>query len=69
MSKRYDVTVRDEGSVFLFTPLTKPGKKWFSENVHTEAWQWLGPSLGVDTRFADDLLCGMESDGLHIRFC
>jgi len=72
MPKRYDVEVRNGGSMHLFIPITPEARDWFS-NVSTEPWQWMGSSLGirslgVDTRFADDLLCGMKSDGLKVRY-
>ena len=58
------VEITDHGSVVTFTPLTQEAKDWFAENVASEGWQWLGPALGVDHRFATDLTSGLEDAGL-----
>ena len=47
-----DVLVANEGTVFVFCPLTAAAKEWIDENVESEAWQWFGNSLVVDHRFA-----------------
>ncbi len=56
--------VRDEGSVVLITPLSKLAREWTEDNVHLEAWQWLGGGFAVEHGFADDLLCGIADAGL-----
>lgn len=52
-----DVLVRNEGSVFLFTPLTRVAKQWIAENVQLEA-QWFDEALVVEHRCALGLRCG-----------
>lgn len=61
-----DVNVNFSGSVVGFTPLNDTAKTWISDNCVTEGWQWLGPTLYVDTRYADDIQDGMENDGLEV---
>jgi hypothetical protein len=56
--KQFDVL--DEGSVVLITPLTKKAQRWMRENVESESWQWLGGGLGVDSRYADQLISAMS---------
>lgn len=62
-----DVTVTNEGSVFLVTPYTQDARDWISENVHTEGWQWMGQSLAIEHRFVSDLVDGMLDAGLDVQ--
>ena len=59
-----DVEIRNEGSIFTFTPVTKTAQDWINENVQTEGWQWLGKALCVDQHCAGPLAEGMASSGL-----
>ena len=63
--KKVDVTVRNEGTLFLFTPETAEAKQWIDEHVSGES-QWFGKALVVEHRFAEDLACGMLEAGLVI---
>jgi hypothetical protein len=58
-----DVLVRNEGTVFLFGPLTSRGKEWIDEYVQPDAL-WFGNSLVVEHRFAWGLAQGMKDAGL-----
>ena len=58
-----DVLVRNEGTVFLFCPLTSRGKEWIDEHVSRDA-QWFGDVLVVEHRFAWGLAQGMKDAGL-----
>ena len=49
-----DVLVRNEGTVFLFCPLTSRGKQWIEEHVQPDAL-W---------RFAWGLAQGLKDAGL-----
>jgi hypothetical protein len=59
-----DVLAANEGTVFVFTPLTKAAKEWFEENVAYEPWQKLGAAIVVDHRFAWGLGQGLKDAGL-----
>jgi hypothetical protein len=61
-----DVLVRNEGTVFLFNPLTPRAKEWMLQNVHPDA-QWFGTTLVVEHRFAWALAHGMQDDGLVLQ--
>jgi hypothetical protein len=61
-----DVLVRNEGTVFLFCPLTSRGKDWIDEHVQPDAL-WLGNALVVEHRFAWGLAQGMKDAGLVLR--
>lgn len=55
-----DVTIQNQGSVFLFVLHTPAARDWVGENVSIEDYQWLGShSFAVDHRFAADLATGM----------
>jgi hypothetical protein len=58
-----DVLVRNEGTVFLFNPLTARAKEWIEEYVQADA-RWFGTPLVVEHRFAWGLAQGMKDAGL-----
>lgn len=62
-----DVLVRNEGTVFVFCPLTSAAKQWVEENVQSEPWQWFGNAVVVETRYAWGLAQGMKDEGLVLE--
>jgi hypothetical protein len=60
-----DVTVRNEGTIFLFTANTEIARAWISENVQEDA-TYFGGSLVVEHRYAAVLVGGMTDDGLTL---
>ena len=58
-----DVLVRNEGTVFVFCPLTSRAKEWIDQNVQSDA-QWFGNALVVEHRYAWGLAEGMKDEGL-----
>ena len=61
-----DVLVNNEGTLFLFNPLTARAKEWIDENVSPDA-QWFGTTLVVECRYAWGLAVGMKEAGLVLR--
>jgi hypothetical protein len=61
-----DVLVCNEGTVFLFCPLTSRGKEWIDEYVQPDA-PWFGNALVVEHRFALGLAQGMKDTGLVLE--
>ena len=61
-----DVLVHNEGTVFLFNPLTSRAKEWIDDNVQPEA-QWFGTTLVVEHRYAWGLAQGMKDEGLILE--
>jgi hypothetical protein len=57
-----DVLVRNEGTVFVFCPLTVEAKQWINEHVHDALW--FGSALVVEHRYAWPLAVGMKDAGL-----
>jgi hypothetical protein len=60
-----DFNIRNEGSVIVFTPLTKAADA-FLERCDITDWQWMGPSLVVDHRPAVALVEAMQAEGLEV---
>jgi hypothetical protein len=60
-----DVLVRNEGTLFLFCPLTPLAKEWINENVQGDA-MWFGAALVVEHRYAWRLAVGMKDAGFEL---
>jgi hypothetical protein len=58
-----DVLVCNEGTVFLFCPLTSRGKEWIDDHVQPDP-MWFGSALVVEHRYAWGLAQGMRDVGL-----
>jgi hypothetical protein len=58
-----DFLVQNEGTVFLFCPLTPQAKEWIDEHVQPDALSF-GSALVVEHRFAWGLAQGMKDAGL-----
>ena len=66
MAVQHDMRVSDEGTIFLFTPVTPEAKTWVDENVALEDYQWFGRGFSVEHRYAADLVVGMQEAGLVV---
>ena len=64
-TKQADVTVRNEGTIFLVRPVSDVAKTWVDENVG-EHQTW-GDAIVVEHRYVGDLLEGMVADGLCVQ--
>ena len=61
-----DVETRNEGSIFLFSPLTPDAHNWFAANIGDEA-QWFCGQLIVEWRYAESIANGLINDGLVVK--
>lgn len=62
-----DVTIRNEGSVSVFSFHSPEAKQFVGDNLQLEGWQWLGPnSFAVDHRYVSAIAEGMQEDGLSV---
>ena len=61
-----DVLIADHGSVALFTPMTPIARQWVEENVEVEPWQRVGGSVACEPRCLNDLVAGMQEEGLAV---
>jgi len=59
----FDFGVRDEGTIWLFTPLTPAALRFLSEHIEDNA-QYFGDSLAVEHRYVYALLLGLREHGL-----
>jgi hypothetical protein len=57
------VSIRDEGTVIMVTPMDEDATAWIDERCETEPWQWSGPALVVDRRAALTIVDGFLGDG------
>lgn len=61
--RRIDFIVRDEGTVWLFTPLTPAALQFLSEHTQEDA-RYFGDSLVVEHRCVEGFLHGLQDRGL-----
>ncbi len=61
-----DVLVHNEGTVFLFCPLTPRAKQWIADNVQPDA-MFFGNALVAEHRFVWALAQGMKDAGLELE--
>jgi hypothetical protein len=64
--RHVDFMVSDEGTVWLFTPLTPAALQFLSKQVQQDA-QYFGDSLAVEHRYVSDLIVGLRQHGLTVR--
>ena len=62
-----DVLIEDCGSVAMLTPMTPDAHQWIDENIQFEPWQRFGASIACEPRCLDQLIEGMEEDGLVVE--
>ncbi len=62
--RRFDFIVRDEGTIWLFTPLTPAALQFLSEHIQEDA-QYFGDSLVVERRYVEGLLFGIGEHGFN----
>jgi virulence-associated protein VagC len=62
-----DVTVRDEGTVVVITPVSRRAKAWIENNLQAESWQWIGDAMVVERRYAAELGDAMRGEGLVVE--
>jgi hypothetical protein len=61
--KAPDFTYRDEGSLMLLAPDSEFAKGWVEEHIPDDA-QWFGNYLAIERRFFQNILDGIDADGL-----
>jgi hypothetical protein len=61
-----DIQTSDCGAIVLLIGETAAGLAWLQENLCTEPWQWLGPSIAIEPRAVADILAGARDDGMEV---
>lgn len=64
MEQMIDISVWDEGSIILITPITQAATDWVEKNI--EVATMFGNAIVVEHRYAMDLLITAQEDGLCI---
>lgn len=59
--------INDQGSIVMITPESDLEYDWLTDNTNAESWQWLGSSLAIDYRFADNLIEGIQDAGFIVE--
>ena len=57
----------NEGSLIGFQPMTADAKTFFADRVHSEPWQWMGPTLWAKRRMTDMLAIAITAEGLTME--
>jgi len=72
MMRRTDFTITDQGTIWMFVPLTQKALTWLTEEVYSEDWQWFGAvrtvggMLCVDHRYAADIAEHIIEEGFRV---
>ena len=59
MIKKFEIN--NQGSIFLFTPLTEDAELWWEENVSNDC-QKFGNAFVVEHRYVYDILDGLYNE-------
>lgn len=61
-----DLSISNEGNIFLLRGLTDAGKAWIEENIPADA-QTFGGAVVVEHRYIGDIAAGAVNDGLDVE--
>jgi hypothetical protein len=61
-----DLSIQNEGSIFLLRGLTDAGKAWIASNIPDDA-QSFGGAIVVEHRYIGDIAQGAVNDGLEVE--
>lgn len=66
-NNEHDVHVHyDGGTLARITPLSSEAKEWVDENVDAPDYMWIGNSFHCEPRYLENLVLGMQDDGLTV---
>ena|SRR2546423_5566105 len=62
-----DFEVQNHGSIFLLKPQTPAATAWVQEHIGSEnGFQPYWPTVLIEPRYIDDIVSGIQSDGLAV---
>jgi hypothetical protein len=61
-----DFLIQNEGTIYLFRPMTAAAEEHLRDNVGEEA-QWFGGALVVEHRYARDLAAALNEEGFTLQ--
>lgn len=67
MSIALDFAVVDHGTIALLQPLTEEATEWVDLHLPDDAPR-LGEAIAVEHRYINDILVGIEHDGLVVAY-
>jgi len=63
----FDFLVENHGSIFLLKPQTPAATAWVQEHIGSEnGFQPYWPTVLIEPRYIDDIVSGIQSDGLAV---
>lgn len=60
-----DFTFAEHGNITILRPRTKAANAWVDEHIPDDAL-WFGAGVVIESRYADDILAGIQNDGLQV---
>ena len=60
-------TDREGMNLVSITAVSPGGAEWLRNNVQSEGWQWLGNTLCLDFRAAEEVIMAALDDGLEVK--
>jgi hypothetical protein len=61
-----DLSIQNEGSIYLLRAHTEAGKAWIAEHIPDDA-QTFGGAVVVEHRYIGDIAQGAINDGLEVE--
>lgn len=61
-----DLSIQNEGTIFLLRAHTDAGKEWIAKHIPDDA-QHFGGAVVVEHRFIGDIAQGAVNDGLEVE--
>lgn len=61
-----DITIQNEGSIYLVRDHSNAGRDWMLEHLQDAPMTW-GEAVVVEHRYILDIVAGMRHDGLIVR--
>lgn len=61
-----DLSIQNEGSIFLLRPLTDAGREWIADHIPGDAMTF-GGSIVVEHRYIGEIAMGAVNDGLEVE--
>lgn len=62
-----DFLVNNQGSIFILTPVSEAAIKWCDTHLPDDAQRWGRNGYVVEHRYIQDIIWGLEDDGLRGR--
>lgn len=61
-----DLTISNQGSIFLLRAVSDAGRDWIAEHIPDDA-QRFGGAIAVEHRYISDIAEGAQADGMVVE--